>query len=91
MRLLVSFLRKSPMAGVSSSMPCAECRSRSALSRLRASSTHASGELAIEAAPVFDRPRLEFSYNMTEMTRLDIDRPALLSDSTTVKPFGGER
>jgi hypothetical protein len=47
--------------------------------------------LAIEAAPVFDRPRLEFSYNMTEMTRLDIDRPALLSDSKTVKPFGGER
>jgi hypothetical protein len=43
----------------------------SALSRLRASSTHAAGKLAIEAAsPFLIRPRLEFSYNRTEATRL---------------------
>jgi hypothetical protein len=41
-------------------MPWAECRSCSALSRLRASSTHASGKLAIEAASVFYRARPEF-------------------------------
>src|SRR6516165_2497414 len=65
MRLLVSFLRKSPIAGVSSSIPWAECRSCSALSRLRASSTHASGKLAIEAASVFNRARSKFSRNRT--------------------------
>jgi hypothetical protein len=43
-----------------------ECRSCSALSRLRASSTHAYGKLAIEAASVFYRARPEFSYNRTE-------------------------
>src|SRR3954451_14995313 len=43
----------------------------SALSRLRATSTHASGKLAIEAAsPFLIRSRLEFSYNRTEATRL---------------------
>jgi hypothetical protein len=47
------------------------------LSRLRASSTHASGKLAIEAASVFNRARTEFSYNRAESDapRVSIVRP----------------
>jgi hypothetical protein len=59
---------------------------------LRASSTHAYGKLAIEAASVFYRARPEFSYHRTESgAPSGIDRLALESDSTTIKPFGGER
>src|SRR6185437_5401030 len=87
MRLLVSFLRKSPMAGVSSSMPWADCRSCSALSRLRASSTHASGKLAIEPASRFQSPPARVQLQQDGKRRaLDIDPPALLS--VIARPIG---
>jgi hypothetical protein len=42
--------------------------------------------------PFFYRARPEFSYNRTESDAPSgIDRLALESDSTTIKPFGGER
>ena len=65
-------MKQSVVSGGERSIEFCDCMVLcSALSRLRASSTHASGKLAIEAAsPFLIRPRLEFSYNRTEATRL---------------------
>jgi hypothetical protein len=63
----------------------------SALSRLRASSTHASGKLAIEAASVFNRTGPEFSCNRPERDAPRVFDPALESDSATIKRLGGEK
>ena len=86
-------MKQSVVSGGERSIEFCDCMVLcSALSRLRASSTHASGKLAIEAASRFlIRPRLEFSYTGRKRRASDIDRPALLSDNTTLEPFGGER
>jgi len=84
------------MAGVSSNMPCAECRSCSALSRFRASSTQASGGLAIEAASLFSHParvqprwgatRHSIGYGLPPVTVARIRERKIARDHLPAKP-----